>query len=564
VGEKVSAANPKGIAWVTLDTIVAAPENVRKKYDKAELKELADSIQTHGILQPLLVMGDYDDKGHLGPVVVIAGNRRHAAASQLNDPKRLIPVLIVPPGASKDEIKTLQMVENLQRVDLNSMEEAEAFAKLIDADDDAKLKAVADRLGRKVSFIYQRAELTRFPAKLRKLVAAGDFPVSAALMFGKIRDPKARDAAIAEHLDDGFDPRDSIDEQKDRVKYALESHILNLADPGFNPENAELLPDVGSCTDCSKRSGNAPMLFVLGKGPKGDGDNLCTDKKCYRVKQDAEWAASVEAYAGKDGYAVFDGGVDQTEKQFMSYGMLKPKWIRLTQPCKDHPKEHKWSTVLGKDAKKLTRHIFRDPRANKPMIVVAAADAMKLCRARKDPWLKKVTGATQTGKSPAATQRDEAKLNLRIDDAIGKVLDSQAEGAVTTAPTRHATMRFIGHKLIERIWAETGKNVAKRRGFEPKIHKYGDQDHKDYASPMHDYLDRKTLSEAELWGFLVELSTRGELTRTASSKLELGAEKLADVLRVDPKAAVTQEATAKAEKKLARKPRKKKTASKPE
>ena len=112
VGEKVRQ--------VSLTSIVASPLQPRKEFAEEALQELVDSIRQHGIIQPLIVRmvnGQYQ---------LIAGERRWRAAQQLG--LREAPVIVR--EATDHDVLELSLIENLQRADLNPIEEAQAYSRL--------------------------------------------------------------------------------------------------------------------------------------------------------------------------------------------------------------------------------------------------------------------------------------------------------------------------------------------------------------------------------------------------------------------------------------------------
>jgi ParB family chromosome partitioning protein len=118
-----SAEQEAGVLEVAIDRIARNPHQPRGRFDAEELTELAASIVTHGVLQPIVVRatptGDYE---------LIAGERRLRAARQAG----LDTVPVVVRDSTTDQMLELALVENLQRADLNAIEGAQAFRELID------------------------------------------------------------------------------------------------------------------------------------------------------------------------------------------------------------------------------------------------------------------------------------------------------------------------------------------------------------------------------------------------------------------------------------------------
>ena len=123
-------------ALINIEDIHPNPNQPRTHFDEKELQELADSISEHGVLQPLLVRRD--GKGYQ----IIAGERRYQASKLAEISK--VPVIVK--DVDETEVLALALIENLQRSDLNPIEEARGYKQLIDASgmtQDALSKAVS-------------------------------------------------------------------------------------------------------------------------------------------------------------------------------------------------------------------------------------------------------------------------------------------------------------------------------------------------------------------------------------------------------------------------------------
>ena len=144
---------------ITLDHIEPDPQQPRKKFDKGELENLAASIVENGLLQPIIVHRSEDPTKYR----IIAGERRFRAA-QLAGLKS-IPCLEMPRDFDPALIDQLQLVENIQRADLQPLEAAEAIETYIERHDLSQREA-ARRLGKPLSFVAELLAIRRIPAKL--------------------------------------------------------------------------------------------------------------------------------------------------------------------------------------------------------------------------------------------------------------------------------------------------------------------------------------------------------------------------------------------------------------
>src|SRR5215813_12934875 len=147
---------------VDLDSIVPGPMQPRTHFDEAALASLADSIRSHGIVQPLLVRRKGDG------YELVAGERRWRAAKLAG----LTRVPVVVKEVPDESLLEIALIENIQRENLNPIEEAQAYKKLIETVGLTQ-EALATRVGRDRSYITNYLRLLRLPDDLQQLVIEG-------------------------------------------------------------------------------------------------------------------------------------------------------------------------------------------------------------------------------------------------------------------------------------------------------------------------------------------------------------------------------------------------------
>lgn len=147
-----------------INEIIPNKEQPRKTFDEEALQELADSIRQHGVLQPLLVR-----PMTTGGYQLVAGERRWRA-SRLAELKE-VPVIIK--ELSDTEAMEIAIIENLQREDLNPIEEAEGLQALIDKCDYTQ-EQVAVSVGKSRPAIANSLRLLRLPVEVREMTKNGD------------------------------------------------------------------------------------------------------------------------------------------------------------------------------------------------------------------------------------------------------------------------------------------------------------------------------------------------------------------------------------------------------
>ncbi|CAK7026665.1 MAG: Stage 0 sporulation protein J [Desulfovibrio sp.] len=151
----------------------------RKKFDEAKLKELAQSIKVHGIMQPIIV---YKNAGRY---TIIAGERRFRAAKLAGLSK--VPVIVK--QLEKREILELSLIENIQREDLNPLEQAAALQQLM-TDYNLTQDEVSKRVGKSRSAIANLLRLLALPEPVKKMVTGGKLSAGHARCLLPLEDNK--------------------------------------------------------------------------------------------------------------------------------------------------------------------------------------------------------------------------------------------------------------------------------------------------------------------------------------------------------------------------------------
>jgi len=157
-GRKTSTGEGTGVTQVAVDLIQRNPRQPRENFDIEELENLATSIREHGVIQPLIVA-----PGQNGIYILIAGERRLQASRKAG--LRSVPVVIR--HANDQQLLELALVENVQRADLNAIEEAEAYQHL---EKEFKLshEAIAARVGKNRSTIANTVRLLEASAAVKQ------------------------------------------------------------------------------------------------------------------------------------------------------------------------------------------------------------------------------------------------------------------------------------------------------------------------------------------------------------------------------------------------------------
>ncbi len=169
-----------GLRMLPVGSLTPHPGQPRRRFDEAALDELANSIATRGLIQPIVVRPF--GKGFQ----IVAGERRWRAAQRAR--LHEVPVVI----RDFDDAETLEvaLVENIQRQDLNAIEEAEAYARLV-GDFGHTQEALAKIVHKSRSHVANLMRLLELPAPVQKLVVEGQLSMGHARAIIGARDPEA-------------------------------------------------------------------------------------------------------------------------------------------------------------------------------------------------------------------------------------------------------------------------------------------------------------------------------------------------------------------------------------
>src|ERR671926_1247186 len=201
---------------VEIDLDLIEPNNFqpRTTFDEERLEQLAQSIRANGIIQPLLVRRLSTDKYQL-----VAGERRWRASQRAG----LHRVPCVVKDIPEDKMLELALIENIQRQELNAIEEAQAYKRLIETLGLTQ-EMVAQRVGRDRTFITNYLRLLRLPEDIQQLVEIEKLSTGHARALLGIDDPEIQRKLAKSVLDKGLSVRQieyvvkSTIEGKDQVK----------------------------------------------------------------------------------------------------------------------------------------------------------------------------------------------------------------------------------------------------------------------------------------------------------------------------------------------------------
>ncbi len=173
----IRETSSKDIVEISLDDIRSNPYQPRKVFDEDALKELSDSIKEHGVVQPIIV------KKSIKGYELVAGERRTKAAKLAG--LSIIPAIIR--DFNDEEMMEIALIENIQRENLNPIEEALAFENIIKSTGLTQ-DEIASKFGKSRSYITNMLGLLKLPDETKKLVEDGKLSASHARTLSKMDD----------------------------------------------------------------------------------------------------------------------------------------------------------------------------------------------------------------------------------------------------------------------------------------------------------------------------------------------------------------------------------------
>src|SRR3954454_15449072 len=189
-GEAAHVERPRVQRKVPIEYLKPNPRNPRREFAEAELGELTESIKQHGVIQPIVVR---PVKGSQDRFEIIAGERRWRASQAAG----LHEVPIVTVDVSDSDSLEIAIIENVQREDLNAMEEAQGYHALANEFKRSQ-EDIAKIVGKSRSHVANTMRLTKLPAEVQAYIASGQLSAGHARALIGVPDPIAAAKRIVE------------------------------------------------------------------------------------------------------------------------------------------------------------------------------------------------------------------------------------------------------------------------------------------------------------------------------------------------------------------------------
>lgn len=448
--------------------VLASATNPRKHFDPAKLQELADSIKTGGVHQPVLLRplpaARVPDTVGLSPRPtheMVAGERRLRAS--LIAGADTIPAMVR--ELTDAQVLEIQIIENLQRDDLSPLEEAEGYRYLIDHTG-VNAQEVGAKIGKSRAYVYARLKLLDLCPEGRTALAEGKLEASTALLVARIPDSKLQAEATAELTEVDFygTPQHS---HRSAMQLITRNYMLSLVNAKFDRDSTTLLPTAGACSACPHRTGANPDLFTDVKSA-----DVCTLPSCYRAKEQAHADAQLQA-ARESGAEVIEG---REAKRLMphSWSSQVEGYLRLDDAA-DSPTNQPLRKVLGQVMAEqgIKPTLVANPHREGEMIAVLSnEDATALLHAAgQKKAADKVKGNAESDAKAAAKEaqtKAEDKLEQGWRNAVLQAVIDRAEegpsqaGRPVLPPGMDDVLRHVGAYHITRLRADQCKALGNR------------------------------------------------------------------------------------------------------
>ena len=246
----------KSTVMLAIDKIRPNPNNPRRSYDENALAELAASIATHGLIQPIRVRA-----AEQGGYIIVCGERRYRAVQLLGQTE--IEAIVDAAPADERAIFDLALSENIQREEMPPLDEAEAYeAAMQTLRGDAA--TVAAHFGKSEQYIYYRMKLNELIPDIKKLLRGNSITLGLAMELARY----GKDLQKAIY-------KDRLKDDDGWQKYSIKE-FKRMVDTHYTNDLSRYRFDLAACATC-KHNTNTYDMFATGAG-------WCTNRECLETK----------------------------------------------------------------------------------------------------------------------------------------------------------------------------------------------------------------------------------------------------------------------------------------
>lgn len=405
----------------------------RKSFEVPALKELAESIKSNGLLQPIVVRPLSTEDGVAFPerfYEIVAGERRFMAAEMAGLERIVANVLEL----TDEQVIEVQLIENLQRQDVHPMHEAEGYAELVKKYGH-RVEDLHIKIGKSKGYVYGRMKLLALSKACRTAFYENTISASIAEKLARIPNEKLQDEALKAIVGHWG----GVMSFREAAKHIQEHYMLRLAEAPFPTEDD--LAGAGPCGKCMKRTGNQPELFGDVKGK-----DVCTDTVCFSAKTVAYGQRQLEQ-ARQAGTPVISGAA---AKKLLGNNSDFPDWRELGGYVRLDGKVHNGGTrdIDVKKAAKGAEVTLVQLPAGRVIEVVKASAVMKESKAAKrtaDPY-------TQAAKKAAIETKFRRAVYMALRTKLKRPTDLELA---------HGCYNALDSDRQQMVWQVRGVEIKK-------------------------------------------------------------------------------------------------------
>jgi len=521
------------VEQISLGRLRESPTNPRKFFDSARLAELAESIRTSGVLNPILGRPlDFNGYSNGQPagesaIEIVQGHRRARAARLAK--LETVPVLLR--AMSDVEVMECQLIELEQSEDIHALGEAALFRSLMDAGQ--KVEQVAKTAGKSTSHVWQRLKLLELIPEAQEMFVENKITAGHAVPIARLRPEQQKQALEVCYQDrwgrfgkDADGNETSLISVRDLLRWIAESFHLVLARAPFPSGDKWITQNqlkIRKCGGCPDNTATNPDLYPEIKKKEA----TCTNAECYARKVAAFVQVQITELSNEyDTPPLLVSGQYQYAGMTVQPGVLYAGKFSVIEKNEKPCKLARWAVLVDVGPQ---RHLNGRQIGSK--LLVCADDKCPVHQEARTPFAK----------SPAQREEDQAKVKaLRLSKEIrSRTLDAILQAKVTKTTLREE-YNVMAVRFLHLLDQDGKRALYKRRGWDTAKLPYSasDAESKQFAAMV------AKMRPPELRRLLLEIALLSEIH---VSPWQEGAEKpsnelnrLAKLLKLDP-AAIARE-----------------------
>lgn len=444
------------VAALPIAQIAPSPTNPRTHFDKDYIAELAASIQTHGLIQPITVRplsvdgllafnGKHRGEGEPPAYEIVIGECRWRAAQLAGMDE--IPAFWR--ELDDKQVVEIQLVENLKRKDLTAIEEAQGYRRLM-KDHGHTADTIAAQIGKSRSHVYAQLKLLDLGVQAQAALLKGELDPSRALLIARIPTEKLQEEALDHILGGKYQEPMSYRRAAEHIQ---DRYMLRLAEAPFPRNDPALVAGAPACADCPKRTGSQPELFADVKSA-----DVCTDPACFAAKKDAHTARMI-AEAEARGQAVITGKEAAKLKPSRYSDDLKGDYLALDDHCPAEGAKYKtYRQLLGKAAPAPT--LLEDPHEPGKLIEILPKATIQEHLEAKGIKLNPKRTVNEEQKKRERKAKQENAWRGRLFDAIRSQLTQDFAAEKPEPMIADFEHRWIAVSFFNHLGFDAQKRIA--------------------------------------------------------------------------------------------------------